>query len=294
MSCTTKTQNTKSSRCQFDWGKVERTVLTPKGAMFTGLDGSGAEQTFDEWILAGIHAALKTNRFFPMPKASDITDGTEEAKKYTNGTGKEYFIMEGNKKFMQNYISDYCLQNRMASFNDGVSRGILIFDNKGYAWGVDKTTGKSGFIGQVFAETSGVTTQSDVKEPKISYSFDKPKEFVAKVPISTELDVDDLEGLEDVTMVVTTGETNSTIKFYAGCGSEDVTSEMQGIAGKTACWLKDGVAVTTAPTYANGVFTVANSSLANGVKLSIADPSVLYANGVSFKECTTEHVMVIA
>lgn len=293
MDCEIKTQNTKSSECQFDMGLTKRVVLTPSGAKYTGLDQAGAEQTFDEWLLKGIHAKLKKDRYFPMPLCSDVVEESTEAKSKENGFGRKYRIMPGSKGFAQNYGLDYCLTKRLDSFNDGLTRGIIILDGT-RAWMTEKATGKAGFQGDVFAEAAGIVTPGDVVEPKISYSIHKYNEFVNKTPVSTELDVEEIEGLEDVTMVVTIGATNTTIIFTAGCGGRDVTAEMAAITAKTACWLKDGVAVTTAPTYANGVFTIANTALTTGTKLSIADPSVLYANGVSFKECTTEALITIA
>ena len=57
--CISKTKNTASSRCKFDWGLFQRVIVTPKDKVFTGLD-AGQSITFDEWIMKGIHA--KTGR----------------------------------------------------------------------------------------------------------------------------------------------------------------------------------------------------------------------------------------
>ena len=104
--------------------------------------------------------------------------------------------------------------------------------------------------------------------------------------METELDITDLEGLEDIEMVVVVGDTNTEITFRSGCGSYDVTSELAVISGIKPCWTLDGVEVTTAPTYADGKFTIANTALTTDKVLNLATPDVLYANGVSFKECS--------
>ena len=284
--CNPKTKNTASSRCKFDWGLFARTVLTPRDKFFTGLDSNNQPITFDEWLLKGIHAKLKKDRFYPMPLFSDIANNSEESKPWTNGYGQKFVIMEGNKGMTQSYNQDYCLSNRLASFNDGMARRVLIFDNKNICWLVEKANGKQGYEASIFCTGAGINSPSDLVEPKIEYSFKHPSEFVNKIPMETELDITDLEGLEDIEMVVVVGETNTEITFRSGCGSYDVTSELAAIGGKKPCWTIDGVEVTTAPTYDDGKFTIINTALQTNKVLNIATPDILYANGVSFKECS--------
>lgn len=283
--CISKTKNTASSRCKFDWGLFQRVIVTPKDKVFTGLDAGGQPITFDEWILKGIHAKNKQDRFYPMPLFSGVTNNSEEPKEWANEYGQKFFLMEGNKAFGQSYNQDYCLSNKLATFNDGMARRVIIFDNKGVAWLVSKGDNTEGFEANIYCHSAGINTPSELVEPKIEYAMKHPNDFTNKAPIETELDVTSLEGLEDVEMIVEVGTTNTTIKFVSDCGNFDITAEMQGISAKASCWLLDGVAMETAPVYANGKFTVANTALTNDKTLSLATPDVLYSNGVTFKEC---------
>lgn len=292
--CITKTKNTSASRCKFDWGLFRRTVITPRDKVFTGFDESKNKITFDEWILKGIHAKDVADRFYPMPLFSDVTDSSEEATSWTNAYGQKFFIKDGNKAFGQKYNQDYCLTNKLSTFNDGMYRRIIIFDNKGVAWLVSKGDNAEGFEGQIYTGSAGINTPTDLVEPSIEYTMRNPDDFTKKMPIETEMDVTSLEGLEDIEMIVNVGESTTEIRFVSDCGNYDVTSEMQGISDKADCWIFDGAAMETAPVYANGKFTVANSELTTKKILKLATPDVLYANGVAFKECAVGVEIIIS
>ena len=283
--CISKTKNTASSRCKFDWGLFQRVIVTPKDEVFTGLDAGGQSITFDEWIMKGIHAKNRQDRFYPMPLFSGVTNNSEDAKSWTNEYGQKFVLMEGNKAFEQSYNQDYCLSNKLATFNDGMARRVIIFDNKGLAWLVSKGDNAEGFEAHIYCHSAGINTPSELVEPKIEYTMKHPNDFINKVAFETDLDITSIEGLEDVEMIVEVGTTNTTIKFVSDCGNFDVTAEMQGISAKKSCWLLDGEELATAPTYQDGVFTIATSGLGNNKTLSLATPDVLYSNGVTFKEC---------
>ena len=290
MNCNTNNENTGSSRCKFDWGLFRRIIIVPKNAVFTGLDENNQPITFDEWIMKGIHAANKGERFYPMPLFSDSQSTTEDRTTWSDAYGNTYVIKEGNKGLTQAYEQDYCLSNRLASFNDGLKRGAIIFDSRSKAWMYKNAQGHKGFTTDMFASTADITPAGELSQPKIDYTFNTPSEFASKAPVDSDLTISEVEGLEDIEMVVSKGANDSTIRFTTNCGKVDVTSELQAISGIGACWKLGGNAMqdADAPTYSGGVFTCPNANLPAGSLFTLADPSVLYQNGVTFKECANE------
>ena len=284
--CEPKTRNTASSRCKYEWGMFRRIVVTPLKKVYTGLDENNQPVTFDEWLLRGIHAARTADRFYPMPYFSDSVSTSEDKTTWSNGYGQTFVIKEGNKGLTQSYNQDFCLSNRLASFNDGITRRAFIFDNKGKVWGCNRNGGKAGFESDLFCTTADITQASEISEPKVDYTFKVPEEFARKEPIDTDLSPIELEGLEDVEMVIQRFNTVTEIRFYSLCGGQDITSEMAVISGAADCWLMDGVPMINPPDYTDGMFKVFNTAL-TGNELRLATPDVLYDHGLAFKECQT-------
>lgn len=284
--CEPKTRNTASSRCKYDWGLFCRIVVTPRGKIYTGLDTDGVTPiTFDEWIMKGIHAARRADRFYPMPYFSDSVSTSEDKTTWTNGYGQTFVIKEGNKGLTQSYNQDFCLSNRLATFNDGIIRRAIVFDNKSKAWGGGKSGGWAGYETNIFATTADITQPSEISEPKIDYTFIVPAEFADKQPMDTDLNIVELEGLEDVNMVIVKKNTTTEIYFYTDCGEADVTAEMAAISGERSCWIMDGTPMPlSAPTFEDGRFVISNNVL-TGTELTLATPDILYRNGLAFKEC---------
>ena len=153
-------------------------------------------------------------------------------------------------------------------------------------WGCSRNGGKAGFESDLFCTTADITQASEISEPKVDYTFKVPEEFARKEPIDTDLSPIELEGLEDVEMVIQRFNTVTEIRFYSLCGGQDITSEMAVISGAADCWLMDGVPMTNPPDYSDGVFKVFNTAL-TGNELRLATPDMLYDHGLAFKECQT-------
>ena len=284
--CEIKNANTGGGRCKFDWGQFQRVILTPIGAKFTGLDASNNPQTFDEWIMAGIQAAKPEDRFYPMPQFSDNEDNSEDPTEWTDGYGNKFTIRDGAMAFTQSYLPNYCQTNRISTFNDGIRRRAIIWDNRNKMWGTTNNGDFQGFEVQVWSLGTRPTGASELSEPKIKYSMVKTDEVYKKFAHDTDLEVVDTEGLEDIEMVAVKSSSDVHITFRTMCGGQDVTAEMKNISGVAGCWLLDGVAFGTAPTFsaANGYFTVAYTVVSGGTTIKIADPSVLAANSTPLKE----------
>ena len=283
--CGTNNRNTGKSRCAYDWGLFKKTIVTPVNAVYTGLDDNNQPITFDEWIMNGIHAANPADRFYPMPNFSDSVSTTEDRTTYTNAYGQTFVIKEGNKGMTQAYNQDYCLSNRLASFNDGMSRRVIIIDSNKRAWGCEKADDSfAGYEAKIFCSSADIVQPTEVPEPTIDYSFLEPEEFVTKKTITLDVRVSEIDGLEDVEMVVTEAGANKEIRFFNDCGNADVTSEMAAISGEAECWLLNGTSTTPAPTYSGGKFTVSSTVLSSG-KFTLAKPDVLFKAGLTFKEC---------
>jgi len=286
MGCYNSQENTGENRCKKELSLLRRVVLTPPSAIFTGLDELGAAQTFDEWLESGIHAALPANRFYPMPTIESVEDKSSDNVEATTGYGTSYVINEGSIAFTQTFLRDYCLSKKLLSFN-GQEWRVIIFDNTNQAQVITTSAGQMGELATIWASQPRPNTESEFGFPKIQYSFVNPNEHKNREVIDTDLNYMDIKGLENVVMNIATVTTNLVITFLTECGNQDITSELALLSGETTAWLGDtaGViaALTTAPTYASGKFTVTVASVTQD-KISIADPSILYGLGVANKE----------
>lgn len=286
MACKTNYQNTGKSRCQLDWMLIKKVIAIPYGTEFTGSD-------IDSWIMAGIHNADPAKRFYPMPDFTGIEDNSTEGSTYTSGYGQETPINDGLVGFTQTYTPDVCLQNRIKKgFNDNLVRSFLIIDSANKIWGVKTSNGLKGFTGKMFPKVSGATMADSISEPTIAYRLTVATEMENKWFEESDLTAEELDGLLDITLTAVTESTNLVITFSAdGCGNEDVTPELATLGGVAACWLVGDSSgyepISTAPTYdaTKNVFKVASNTVSTGKTLKLAAPDVLYANGVSFKEC---------
>ena len=286
MGCKAKFNNTGKSRCQIDWMLLKKVIVLPLGTEFTGAD-------IDAWLQQGIHKADPAQRFYPMPDITGIEDNTGEGTSFTNGIGVTTQITAGLVALTQKFDPDICLQNRLISgFNDNITRSFLFIDQNNRVWGVKTANGIKGFTGRMYVKGSGITTPDNIAEPSINYSLILASEMENKWFVEGDVPAEEIEGLLDVELAVTTESSNLLIKVLAsGCGNDDVSAEMTAIGGEVSCWLVGDTngfaAIGTAPTWdaTLGCFKVASSTVASGKTLKLADPSVLYGKGVAGKEC---------
>lgn len=290
MGCKAKFNNTGKSRCQIDWMLLKKVIVMPLGTEFTGSD-------IDDWLQQGIHKADPSQRFYPMPDITGVDNNTGDGSSYTNGIGVTAYITPGLVAFTQRFDPDVCLQNRLiGGFNDNITRSFLFIDQNNRIWGVKTANGMKGFTGRLYVRGSGITSPDNIAEPSISYSLTKAAEMESKWFVESDVAAEEIDGLLDVTMSVVTDSSNLLIKFSVdGCGNDDVTAEMQTIAGQANCWLVGDTngyaAIDTAPTWdaTAGAFKVASNTVASGKTLKLADPSVLYGKGVTNKECVNSY-----
>ena len=279
--CQIGTANTAPSKCQKEMGKVMVAIVTPLNAEFTGLDSSQQPQTFDDWLEQGIHAANPTNRFYPMPTFVGLDDNSSDNVTDTTPYGDETVISEGKINITQQYSPDYCLTNRLHAFNDNSPRRVIFIDSNSNAWGTERGGVFKGYKMRIFASSKRPNTADAITNPNISYSSLSSDEWARKGYRELEVDYDSIIGLENIELVATDDGTNTNFIFVSECSNDDVTSEMQAM--NSTAWLKNGTPMNNAPTYNNGVFTIDTLEVTDS-KISIADPSVLYSQGVVGKE----------
>ncbi|MBO7713574.1 MAG: hypothetical protein J6S85_08385 [Methanobrevibacter sp.] len=280
MNCKVKTNNTAESRCKLELGLYRRVILLPLGARFTGLDENNQDQTIEEWIEAGIHAAEPENRFYPMPLFTNCEDNSEDNTEWTNGYGTTYVVREGAFAFTQNFERDVCLTRRLLDFNGQTFRALIV-DNQNNIQGVQLADGFTGETCSVWVSQPKANSASEFSEPSIRYSFTNPDEHKKREIRQSDLAYGDIKGLEDVKFVDNGNDTFQIVT--ADCGNIDVTAELSALSGETTAWLKDGANPTTAPTYSAGSFSIPASG-----DWSLADPSVLYGLGVANKAMDEE------
>ena len=283
--CVIKTANTAESRCKIELMRYAKILITPLSAIYTGLDSNNQEQTIEEWIEEGIHHPDPAKRFYPMPEITRIEDNSTENSTYTDDYGNEYIMAEGGFGFTQAYKGDSCLTNRLLNFN-GQQFRIIIFDNLSNAQGVRKFDGFAGEIANIWSSQPKANTASELSQPTIKYMCNSPEEHKLREVISTDVNISEMKGLEDIVPVFVTDGQDLNITFELPCGGEDVTSELSPLDGETTAWVTENGNVTTAPIYnANKkAFTVSTSSLSAHNKLGLATPDILYELGITHFE----------
>lgn len=281
--CFIKTANTATSRCNNEIGFIRRIILTPINAKFTGLLGV-AEQTFEEWLDAGIHAALPENRFYPMPLTTNVEDGSTDPQEWSNPIGDSEVVSPGFFAFTQSYRRDACLSNRLKAFNQQEFRAIKLDATR--AEMIEEANGDlKGELCTVYATSPKFSTPSELQEPRIIYKFKNPNEHDYRKVFIHDFDPITLEGLEEITMTMVIATTNLEIKFYEKCSGVDVTAELAALSESATAWLMDteGVISTLAkgPEYnaTTNKFTILLATITGGA-LKLADPSILHTAGV--------------
>jgi hypothetical protein len=293
--CSLKFANTRNSRCKMDWSAVQKVVLIPIGARFTGLDPNSTVETFDEWLDRNIQLADPMYRFYPLPISSSLTDNSTEDTTWSDDAGNTYPMMDGKPALQQAYQHDYCLSKRLSAFNDNISRRALLIDKSGFAWGARKTDGFTGFEVIVKTSNPGFDTFSERKQPTISYMFQKVGEFNNEKDYETlEMNIEECEGLENVYIKIMKNQTTYDVKIFAECGNEDITANYSTLlttkkAWKTGADLSHLAIVASDPTYSsvNNCFTFQVTDLTTNNLFIMSDPAqlALLLNPVLGIEC---------
>ena len=281
--CSLKFANTRNSRCKMDWSAVQKVVLIPIGARFTGLDPNSVVETFDEWLDRNIQLADPMYRFYPLPISSSLTDNSTEDTTWSDDAGNTYPMMDGKPALQQAYQHDYCLSKRLSAFNDNISRRALLIDKSGFAWGARKTDGFTGFEVIVKTSNPGFDTFSERKQPTISYMFQKVGEFNNEKDYETlEMNIEECEGLENVYITIKKNATTFDVKIFAECGNEDITANYSTLlttkkAWKTGSALSNLADVATDPTYSSvdNCFSFLSADLTTNNLFIMSDPAVL-------------------
>ena len=281
--CSLQFANTRNSRCKMDWSAVQKVVLIPMGARFTGLDPNSVVETFDAWIDRNIQLADPMYRFYPLPISSSLTDNSTEDTTWSDDAGNTYPMMDGKPALQQAYQHDYCLSKRLSAFNDNISRRALLIDKSGFAWGARKTDGFTGFEVIVKTSNPGFDTFSERKQPTISYMFQKVGEFNNEKDYETlEMNIEECEGLENVYITIMKDGATYEVKIFAECGNEDITANYSTLlnvkkAWKTGADLSHLADVANNPTYSSttNTFSFPLADLTTGQLFIMSDPAYL-------------------
>ena len=285
--CSLQFANTRNSRCKMDWSAVQKVVLIPMGARFTGLDPNSAVETFDAWLDRNIQLADPMYRFYPLPISSSLTDNSTEDTTWSDDAGNTYPMMDGKPSLQQAYQHDYCLSKRLSAFNDNISRRALLIDKSGFVWGARKTDGFTGFEVIVKTSNPGFVTFSERKQPTISYMFQKVGEFNNEKDYETlEMNIEECEGLENVYITITKDQTTYEVKIFAECGNEDITANYSALLAERNAWktgadLSHLAIVALAPSYSsvNNTFSFPSAHLTTGQLFIMSDPAALAGLG---------------
>lgn len=281
--CSLQFANTRNSRCKMDWSAVQKVVLIPMGARFTGLDPNSVVETFDAWIDRNIQLADPMYRFYPLPISSSLTDNSTEDTTWSDDAGNTYPMMDGKPALQQAYQHDYCLSKRLSAFNDNISRRALLIDKSGFVWGARKTDGFTGFEVIVKTSNPGFDTFSERKQPTISYMFQKVGEFNNEKDYETlEMNIEECEGLENVYIKIKKNQTTYEVKIFAECGNEDITANYSTLLAEKKAW-KTGAdlshlgIVANNPTYSSvtNTFSFPLADLTTGQLFIMSDPAAL-------------------
>lgn len=132
IACAQDIKNTGYGTCVVDPGKITGAIEIPKGRRFTPEEIAAIQAT----LVAGISAANKADRFFPIGGFKAVTDSSEEPVFQTLGYGTPVPVRDGNYVWIFQYIKGgVCLSNALRSRN-GMNFDYLFYDDKGLIIGV--------------------------------------------------------------------------------------------------------------------------------------------------------------
>ena len=282
INCKIRTNNTADSRCRLDLGLYRRIILTPMNAVFIGLDAHGEEQSFENWIMEGIHSSNPSSRFYPLPEVRGIEDSSKDEGIFTDPYGEDTPLFEGAFGFSQKFRPDACLNRRLFAFNNQQFR-VIIVDNQNNAQMIRTSLGLSGELMRVFVTSPKANTESEISLPTIKFAATQAEEHQKREVVSTELSWGELKGLEDFNIKIIKSEDRWLITFDVSCSGDDVTGELMAISGQKDAWVPE---LTEAPVYNAELNAFEVSNLTVGSKIGLSNPSVLFSFGVSNVECS--------
>lgn len=279
--CNEQFRNTGSSSCKIGMGRTERIIILPNDAVFTG---ETPEELY-EFLMNGIHNNDKAKRFYPLPMINGAEPTVDEPISSQAGYGDNYFLGYGAMTGVYTYPPDFCLSKRLTSFNGSTVR-ILLIDNKKNVWGAMTENGFTGFQVQLFNTQAGLPNGTEQQLPSIRVPFTSTgvREFNELLEtFSLNVDPSSIEGLTDVSLIITKIDTSYNVKIYDACDKSDVTEKFSSTTGsQLPIWIMNGQPLVTGPTYSNNTFIF--SDLTTGGELNIAPPETLYIQGIKFKE----------
>lgn len=276
--------------------------------------GSGSFSSSDYATTASFKTAFlakinegntNSDKLFPFPVIQGTTDQTDAAKVGTLGYGLKVPLLRSKPGYLFDVLAGSSLEKKLIKF-DGKTIPIFVFDNAGNIWGTVDSAGN--FKGAQYLV--GITPRAfgDGQNPKttqISISIIDSKDFTENSKFaSTDFSTADLVGLLDAPLFETaahatnvyhigikvlTDALNSFIDVHATTGYAALLASAARWVAKTGTTFGTTMAITSvADDPTNGGWTVTLDSTAYtaltsglGIKLNLADPTVLTAAGIT-------------
>lgn len=277
--------NTGGIQCDTRRGNPQKIIVTSASFPITGLTSA----SFEADLLEAVNLETgNSGKAYPFPEIVAVTNNTEANTEATLGNGVKLFVREGRPAYTFDVLIGTNLEKQLRKFN-GQIVPILIFDDNGNVWG--KINSSDEFVGtqaNIFVSGAPFGDFTNPNTAKVTVSFISARDFFDFAAfVSTDFNVNDLEGLLDATLSKVAASVGNVHKLgarvvNASLGNDvDLHDMYPTELASTTLWIgksaagADVVPTTVVNNTADGGWTITFGSAV--VTVNLAGPSVLNA-----------------
>ncbi len=280
--------NTGGIKCDTRRGNPQKIIVGSASFPIAGLTSA----SFEEDLLEAVNLETgNSGKLYPFPEIVTVTNNTEANTEATLGNGVKLFVREGRPAYTFDVLIGTNLEKQLRKFN-GQIVPIFLFDDNGNVWG--KVNAADEFVGtdvNIFVSGAPFGDFTNPNTAKVTISFVSARDFFDFAAfVSTDFNVNDLEGLLDATLSKVNTSVGNVHKLgarvvNASLGNDVDLHDMYAAEladvdlwiGKSAAGA-DVVPTTVVDNTADGGWTITFGSAV--VSVNLAAPAVLNAASV--------------
>jgi hypothetical protein len=275
--------NTGGIKCDTRRGNPQKIIVGSAAFPVTGLTSA----SFQADLLEAVNLATgDSGKVYPFPEIVGVTNNTEANTEATLGNGVKLIMREGRPAYTFDVLIGTNLEKQLRKFN-GQTVPIFLFDDNGNVWG--KVNAADEFVGtdvNIFVSGAPFGDFTNPNTAKVTVSFVSARDFFDFAAfVSTDFNVNDLEGLLDATLSKVAASVGNVHKIGARVVNASLgndvdlhdmyTTELADVdawIGKTSAGA-DVIPSTVVDDAVNGGWTITFGSAV--VTVNLVDPATL-------------------
>lgn len=289
LDCSTNTKNVGFGACFLDWKIIKGMFLYDNPRTFTPKEIEVILAT----LQADASADIKANRMYPINNFVAPTDNSEAVIVETFDYGSRQITRDGFNDWSWQYVDGgSCLSSSLRTHNGPAY--VLLYDKNNKIMGYNSSNGFSTIPLEFFyAEPFKLATGANVAKYMVRIVFD-PKysnEYVGA--ISAGVDLSQVEGLEDVNIVVNSWDQNTgiaNVTLQTSCGSINLFTQYKAQITPSVFLASDDIGdaipvASVAPVNTNQTFNITLSHV------HLPDNGIVSLSGVIVSELNTAGIV---